>query len=515
MNLVQMLKDSAVRYGEKIAVMHGEHHLSYAALDAASDRFATALRASGMSKGDRVAMLLGNSPELVIVYFGIVKLGAVAVLLDPKYKAAELLSLLDDCRPRALVSETACLDSLTSILAKLQSIELMVDVSTDPPDRYKTLADFIAPHADPVEPVQISDNDLAHIAYTSGPSFTPRGVMVSHGNLVKEIQISAKSFKQGENDIVVQFALPMHHVIGLVVVTLTSLYCGSNLIILNGVSTDSLMSTIERHKVTMFMGVPFIHAMLVSKIEEDGLKHDLSSLRVCASAGDILPTAIVAKYRRLSKLKLINLYGLTETMGHVTCEPLCGPSKPGSVGPALPGWNIKVVGSSGVELPPQHPGEVVISGHMMTGYYHNPQVTAEVIRDGWLHTGDKGVLDQDGYLYILGLQKDMLICKGQNIFPSDIEHVLSLHPSVAQAAVVGVPDKMRGEVVGAAVAFKKGTHASETALSKFCLERLANYKAPKYFSFWGSLPETADGKIDKSAIKKYFEKRIHYNTKED
>jgi long-chain acyl-CoA synthetase len=507
MNLVQMLKDSTVRFGEKVAVTHGEHHLSYSALDAASDRFATALRASGMGKGDRVAMLLVNSPELVIVYFGIVKLGAVAVLLDPKYKPAELLSLLDDCRPRALVSETACLDSLTSIMAKLQSIELTVDISTDSPDRYKALADFMVPHADPVEPVQISDNDLAHIAYTSGPSFTPRGVMVPHGNLVKEIQISARSLEQGENDVVVQFALPMHHVIGLVVVTLTSLFCGSSLIILNGVSTDSLISTIERHKVTMFMGVPFIHAMLVRKVEEEGIKHDLSSLRVCANAGDILPTTIVAKYRRLLKLRLINLYGLTETMGHVTCEPLCGPSKPGSVGPALPGWNIKVVGSSGVELPPQQPGEVVISGTMMAGYYRKPQVTAEVIRDGWLHTGDKGVLDEDGYLYILGLQKDMLICKGQNIFPSDIEHVLCQHPSVAQAAVVGVSDKMRGEVVGVAVVFKKGAHASETALLKFCLERLANYKVPKYFAFWDNLPVSPDGRINKPDIKEYFEKQ--------
>jgi long-chain acyl-CoA synthetase len=365
------------------------------------------------------------------------------------------------------------------------------------------------------KPAQISDSDLAHIAYTSGPSFEPRGVMVPHGNLVKEIQISARSFEQSENDVVIQFALPMHHVIGLAVVMLTSIYCGSSNIILNGVSIDSLTSAIERHRVTMFMGVPFIHAMLLRKIEEGGIKHDLSSLRVCASAGDILPAIIVEKYEKLLGLRLINFYGLTETMGHVTCEPLHKPSKTASVGPALPGWLVKVVDTKGSELPARQPGEVIISGPMMAGYYHKPQATSEMVKARWLHTGDRGVLDEDGNLYILGLHKDMLICKGQNIFPSDIEHVLSHHPSIAWAAVVGVPDKMRGEVVGAAVVFNKGVHASETTLLKFCLEHLANYKVPKYFVFWENPPIFANGKVNKPAIREYFEKQARGINSED
>jgi long-chain acyl-CoA synthetase len=504
MNLVGMLEEASLRYGEKCALIHGDRHLSYAELNAASMRFAAALGAFGINKGDRVAMLLGNSIEFVTAYFGIVKMGAVAVLLDPKYKQAELASLFNDCHLRVLLSETACLDSLSPHLDELKYIELVVNISHEPHSHSVSFADFMASAKGQINPVEISDTDLAHIAYTSGPSFTPRGVMVPHGNLVKEIQISARSFEQSESDAVVQFALPMHHVIGLAVVVLTSLYCGSSIIILNGVSIESLTSSIERHGITMFIGVPFIHAMLVRKAEEEGIKHDLSSLRVCASAGDILPATIVEKYRKLLNLRLINFYGLTETMGHVTCEPLHAPSNPGSVGPELPGWHIKIVDAGGIELPARQPGEVIISGPIMSGYYHKPLATAEVIKDGWLYTGDKGVMDEDGNLYILGLQKDMLICKGQNIFPSDIEHVLSQHPSVAQAAVVGVPDKMRGEVVGAAVVVNKGAHTSETALLKFCLERLANYKVPKYFAFWESLPLTIEGKVDKSAIREYF-----------
>lgn len=515
MNLVEMLEESGRRYGGKSALVHGERHLSYAELAAASMRFADALCVFGIRKGDRVALLLGNSPEFVIAYFGIVMIGAIAVLLDPKYKSTELSSLFQDCQPRVLVSETACLDSFSPPLEELKRVELIINTSHEARDGAVSLADFIKSGHRRAKPDQICDDDLAHIAYTSGPSFNPSGVMTPLGNLVKEIQTSATSFKQNENDVVVQFALPMHHVIGLVVVMLTSLYCGSSLVILNGVSTESLMSAIERHQVTVFMGVPFIHAMLVRKVEEEGLKHNLNSLRICASAGDILPEIIVEKYQKLLNMRLINFYGLTETMGHVTCEPLHGPHKTGSVGPALPGWLVKVIGSDGAELLPQKAGEVIISGPMMSGYYHKPQATAEVIRDGWLYTGDRGVMDEDGYFYILGLQKDMLICKGQNIFPSDIEYVLSKHPLIARVAAVGVPDKMRGEVVGAAVVFKQGMHASEAALLKFCLERLANYKAPKYFAIWDALPATADGKVDKPAIRGFFKKQASENHKED
>ncbi len=515
MNLVEILEEANRLYGKKSAVKHGDRHLTYADLNEASMRFASALHSFGLRKGDRVAMLLGNSIEFVVAYFGIIRVGAVAVLLDPKYKLSELSSLFDDCRPRVLVSETTYLDSFSPHLNEIKPIELVVNISHEPRNYSVSFADFMVSCVCHDKPAQISDSDLAHIAYTSGPSFEPRGVMVSHGHLVEEIRISARSFEQSENDVVIQFALPLHHVIGLVVVMLTSIYCGSTIILLNGISIDSLTAAIERHRITMFVGVPFVHAMLVRKVEEEGIKHDLSSLRVCASAGDILPATIVEKYKQLLGLKLINFYGLTETLGHVTCEPLHALSKTGSVGPALPGWQIKVVDPAGIELPARRPGEVIISGPMMAGYYHKPQATFEVLKDKWLHTGDRGVLDEDGNLYMLGLQKDMLICKGQNIFPSDIEHILSQHPSIARAAVVGVPDKMRGEVVGAAVVFKEGAHASETALLKFCLEHLANYKVPKYFVFWENLPISANGKVNKLAIRECFEKQTCGSNRED
>ncbi len=504
MNLVEMLSEGAAKYAERLAVVHGEQDISFNHLDEMSSSFGAALCRRGIKKGDRVALLLGNSIDFIVAYFGIVKTGAIAVLLDPKYKSLELISLLEDSRPRAVVCEIENPESPILQIKELFGIEFLVSTGHHAPGLAISFSDFISPQLDGFKPARLTDTDPAHIAYTSGPSFSPRGVVAPHGNLVKEIGISASSFKQGVNDTVIQFALPMHHVIGLTVVMLASIYSGSRLVILNGVSVDNLLAAIERHKVTMFMGVPFIHSMVLRKIETEGVKHSLASLRICGSAGDILPIAIVQNYLRLLNLRLINFYGLTETLGHVTCEPVNRPSRPGSVGPALPGWKIEVADTDSAPLPLGHRGEVIISGPMMSGYYNNPRATAEIIKDGWLHTGDRGMLDEDGYLFMLGLQKDMLICKGQNIFPSDVEHVLCQHESIADAAVVGVGDKMRGEVVGAALALKKGARSNEAALIKFCLERIANYKVPKYFVFLDCLPKRPDGVLDKTLIRSLF-----------
>jgi long-chain acyl-CoA synthetase len=505
MNIIQMLNQSRLRFGDKPAITHEEHRHSYRDIDEKSDTLAGSLQSYGVTKRDRIAILLNNSPEFMIVYFGIIKLGAIAVLLDPKYKQDELLSLISDCRPKIIIGETSNLNALLPIWEKLGYVEFFIDAghSSDNP-HYIKLSELLASNNRDFKPVTINDADTAHIAYTSGPSFAPMGVITPHGNLAEEIRISAESFCQTENDVVVQFALPLHHVIGLAVIMLTALYCGSEVILLNGISTDSLMATIELHHVSMFIGVPFIHAMLLRKVREEGIRHNLSSLRFAGSAGDMLPYAIVEQYKQLLNLRLINFYGLTETMGHVTCEALDECSIPNCAGKALPGWEIKITDEPGQALAPGQQGEIAIRGPFMSGYYGKKEATALTIRHGWLHTGDRGYLDNSSNLYITGLQKDMRICKGQNIFPSDIEHVLSEHPSVAQAAAVGVPEVMRGEVIGAAIVIHKDANIDETTLQKFCLERMANYKTPKHFAFMESLPVKENGAIDKQRIRKLF-----------
>jgi long-chain acyl-CoA synthetase len=501
MNLNQALESVARNASDSIALQHNNRELSYRELFHRIELFASALSSKNIHKGDRVALYLNNSIEFVISYLGTLKLGAIAVLLDPKYKEIELASLISDCQPRVIVADTANVG--VSHLPRFESIEVYISVGEARTGSI-WFEDFLVLGSTQTAFSDVRVSDIAHIAYTSGPSLDPRGVVVIHGNLVKEIELSSAGFKQSSKDVVIQFALPMHHVIGLVVVLLASLYCGCKLVVLDGVSIESLLVTIEKQHISMFMGVPFIHAMVLRKVKEEGIRHDLSSLRLSASAGDLLPFRMVEGYRNLLGRKLVNFYGLTETLGHVTCELLDSPDTPGSAGPPLPGWQVRIVDSDGVDVPRGATGEIIISGPMMEGYYRKPAVNREAIRDGWLHTGDNGMFDELGNLHPLGLQKDMLICKGQNIFPSDIETILRRHHAVHDAAVVGVPDEMRGEVIGAAIVLKPGEPTTEAALTKYCLDHLANYKTPKYYLFLEKLPLDVCKKTDKQIIRDKF-----------
>jgi len=262
------------------------------------------------------------------------------------------------------------------------------------------------------------------------------------------------------------------------------------------------METIERERSTIFIGVPFVFALMVHMAEEEEIKHDLSSLRLYCVGGAPMPTEVMKRFKHLYGLDIVQWWGLTEATAHVTCQPVDGTGKLGSVGEALPGWEVKIVEDNGKELPPNKPGEIIASGPIMKGYYNNPRATTEVIRDGWLYTGDIGKIDEDGELFILGRKKEMIIAKGQNIYPSDIEDVLYTHPKVAEAAVVGIPDELRGEVIRAVISLKAGEAATEQEIKRFCLERIANYKVPKQVIFSDSLPKTATGRIRKEDLKK-------------
>ena len=501
MNLRLMLETAARRYGGKTVVAMDERRLSYTQLNEAANKVANSLLGMGVKKGDRVAMLLSNSPEFAAIYFGVVKIGAVAVPLDTKYKLAELTSLFNDAQPRVLVAESSLLKPIAPALGGFKSIAGVIEVGSEYMGQFLGYQEIMDTSSATPVTVELEGEDIAHIAYTSGPSFNPRGVVMSHQALVREAAISGDGFQQTDKDVVVLFALPMHHAFGLVVILLTAITKGSTVVILGGLSINSLFEVIEREKATIFMAVPFVHALIANTAETEGIHHDLSSLRLWGTAGAAMPANTWRKIKQLLGLSAVDFWGMTESAAHVTCQSLDGVGKPGSVGKALPGWELKIVDDDGVELPPNQPGEVVVRGPIMNGYYNNPQATTEAIKNGWLHTGDIGKVDEGGWLFLLaGRKKDMIIAKGQNIYPSDIEEVLYTHPKVAEAAVVGVPDEVRGETPRAFVRLKAGEVATEQEIKHFCRERMADFKVPRQISFVDSLPKTAAGKIDKKSL---------------
>jgi long-chain acyl-CoA synthetase len=489
MNLKLMLDEAVKRYGKKTAVAMGGSRLSYVQLDEASNKMANALIGMGVGRGDRVAMLLSNSPEFVTTYLGVVKVGAIAVPLDTKYKPAELASLFDDSQPMVLVAESPLLKHVAGPLPDFKSVTHVIEVGAEGEGQFLGYEQIMATGSAKPAAVDVGPDDIAHIAYTSGPSFNPRGVMMSHQALVREAAISGDSFQQTDKDTVVLFALPMHHAFGLVVVLMTAIAKGSTVVILPGLSIGNLMEVIEKEKATIFMAVPFVHTLIVNTIGAEGVKHDLSSIRLWGTAGAAMPADISQKIVQYLGFTAVDFWGMTESAAHVTCQPPERGGKPGSVGKALPGWELKIVDDYGRELPPNQLGEIIVRGPIMEGYYNNPKATASVIKSGWLYTGDIGRVDEEGWLFLsAGRKKDMMIAKGQNIYPGDIEKVLAEHPKVAEVGVVGIRDEVRGETPRAIIRLKPGEVATEQEIKKFCLERLANYKVPREVVFSDSLP---------------------------
>jgi long-chain acyl-CoA synthetase len=502
MNLKQMLERAAKRYAGKAAIVEAGRRLSYAELDEASNRVANALVGMGVGRGDRVALLLTNSPEFVAIYFGVVKIGAIAVLLDPKYKLTELVSLCDDSQPKVLVTESPCLEQLTPVMESFKSLERVIALGSRDKGNSLSYKEIMAESSSSAIGIEPAPEDVAHIAYSSGPAFHPRGVAMSHGALVKEAAISADSFRQTDKDIAVLFALPMHHAFGLVVIMMTAISRGSTVAMLSGLSIESLFELIDKERATMFMGVPFVHGLIVEAIEAGGLKHDLSSIRLWGTAGAAMPANIAQKVKQYIGLTPVNFWGMTESAAHVSCTALDGSGPANSVGKTLPGWEVRLVDDDGRELPPGGTGEIIVRGPIMNEYYNNPQATAQVIKDGWLYTGDIGWRDKAGWLFLAaGRKKDAIISKGQNISPSDIEEIIGRHPKVAEVAVVGIADESRGEMPRAVIRLKAGKKASEAEIKKFCLEHLANYKVPKEIIFTESLPRTAEGRIAKEKLR--------------
>ncbi|MFC1964590.1 class I adenylate-forming enzyme family protein [Chloroflexota bacterium] len=508
MNLKLMLEKTAEQHAGKTAIVMGQRRVSYAELDEASNKVANALIKIGVRKGDRVAMLLTNTPEFATVYFGIIKAGGIAAPFDTRYKIHELALLFNNCKPKVMVAESQLLEPLVPALSRLSSIEHVIELSPNHEGQFLSYQQIMSTSTTQRVDVELAPDDIATISYTSGPTTRPRGAMFSHHSLLAEAIISGDGFQQTDKDVVMLFALPLYHNFGLAVILLTSVHRGSTIIMVpgTGISISSLMEAIERERGTILLGVPYIYALAVKMAKHEGLKNDLSSLRLYGSGGAPLSVNTIRQFKQYYGYTIIDFWGLTEAVAQVTCQPIDGKGKIGASGKVLPGWEIRIVNDDGDELPPNQTGEIIVRGPIMNGYYKNPQATAETIKDDWLYTGDIGRIDEDGYLFITGRKKSMIILKGQNIYPFDIEKVLHTHPRIAAAKVIGIPDKLRGEVVRAIIIFKEGKASTEQIIRRFCQQRMADYKLPKQIVFTDALLKTAATKIRKKNLKAYLSK---------
>jgi long-chain acyl-CoA synthetase len=490
MNLDVILENAAEKFKDKTAIIIGERHVSFTSLEKDANIVAQALIKMGVKSGDRVAMIQGSNPEFAAVFFGVMKAGGVAVPLDSRYVADELCILFNDCRPRVLFIEDPPLESLLPSLKRFKSIEHIITVDTKYDRQFDSYQQILTGNSPSPVKVATRPEDIAIISYTGGPTQKPHGVALSHQSIYTEVVNSAETVRQTEKDVMIQFALPTYHQFGLTAVLLGSLYKGNTVVEIPGTgrSIESFMEAVEREKGTIYMGVPYIYSLMINVARRTGIKHNLSSLRLLVSGGAPLEPVIINQFKKSCGLNIIDIYGQTESVCHITVMPLDGSGKPGSSGKAMPCWEMKIFDDRDKELPSGREGEIVVRGPVMSGFHNKPEATARALRNGWLHTGDIGYMDEEGFLFITARKRRMMILKGQNVFPADIEEILETHPDIAEAKVMGKPDIVRSETITAMVRFKPGKTLTEQEIRQYCQGRMADYKLPKEIIITDKLP---------------------------
>ena len=496
----EILADSAAQHGDRTALVVEERSLTFRQMHEQSDRVARGLAGLNVRPGDRVSLFGANSCEWVLAYHGIAKTGAVLNPLSSMLTADELGYTVTDAGARVVVGAADKAAALLSMKAA-GAIDHVVLWGVPVPEGALSFSEWLATDAGPFDRPARQAADLAVIAYTSGTTGRPKGAMQSHRAVVAAAAGTALMAARTAQDRVIT-ALPLFHVYGSCVMN-AALLAGSMLITMPRFNEVAMLGAIERHRATLMDGVPTAYYYLLAHEEFD--RHDLSSLRLCWVGGQTLPVAKSLEFTRRTGCPVHEVWGMTELAGATSANPVYGANKPGTIGLPYPGNAFRVVDleDASIELPPGEPGELMYRGPLvMMGYYGNSAATAETVRpDGWLHTGDVAIMDEDGYATIVDRKKDMILTAGFNVYPAELERVLCMHPAVALAAVGSIPDEAKGELAKAYVILKPGAEATEAALLAHCRDHLAAYKVPRVVQFVSAVPMTASGKVMRRMLK--------------
>ena len=489
-NFATELSAAAADNPERTAVKLDDVVLSYGVLDAAVGRAAGMLRAMGVEAGDRVGMQLPNVPYFPIVYFAVLRLGAVVVPMNPLLKGGEVGYQVSDAGAKALVAWQQFADA-----ARAGSEEAGARCVLAQPGEFERLLEG----AEPVtEPVDCADDDPAVIIYTSGTTGTPKGATLMHSNLASAAETSRDLVDAGPDSVALA-TLPLFHVFGMNSVMNTAVRARGLVTLLPRFEPGKALEIIERDRVTTFAGVPTMYNALLHHPDRE--RHDAGSLGICVSGGSAMPVEVLHAFDEAFGAKVLEGYGLSETTGMGSFNPPDRERKPGSIGVPTGGTQMRIVDDDDNEMPRGEPGEIVMKGpFVMKAYWGREKATREVMRGGWFHTGDVATVDEDGYYFIVDRKKDLIIRGGYNVYPRELEEVLYEHPAVREAAVIGVAHESLGEEVGAAVALKEGAEATPEELRDYMKQRVAAYKYPRTVWLVDELPKGPTGKILKREI---------------
>jgi long-chain acyl-CoA synthetase len=495
-SLYELVLGAAERRREEPALHFHGRKIPYVDLAERVRRTAAALSGLGVEREDRVAMLVGNVPEFLYALYGTVALGAVAAPLNVMLTPEEVGYILADAEAKVVVAETDFLPTVLAVRDRVASIEHVVVVGPPPvPRRTRSLEEMITRGGE-VPEVEVGEDDLAVLAYTSGTTAEPRGAMLTHGNLLANLdQLAAvPALAEAASDVIL-LALPLFHLYGLNAVLNFMLRVGATGVLVERFDPVETLQLVERHRVTVLCGVPpMFRAWLDAGRSRDV---DVSSVRLAVSGAAALPPELLEAFRDRFGLSIWEGYGLTETGPAVTTNALAPEPRRGSIGLPLPGVDVRLVAESGEEPEEGDPGEIVVRGpNVFRGYWRRVGETeAAFLEDGWFRTGDVAYSDDEGFLHLVDRKKDLVIVSGFNVYPAEVEEVLLSHPDVAEAAVVGESHARTGEAVIAFVVPEPGRAPTGDELAAHCATSLARYKCPARVEVVDALPRSFAGKV--------------------
>ena len=515
LNLSSVLEHSARLVPDRIAITCGGRHITYAELNARATRVAAGLASIGIVPGDRVLLSCPNVPWFPIAYFGILKAGTIVVPINVLLKPREIAYHLRDCGARATLAFEGTAELPIARMARAacdeagcRSLIVMPLDPARPPEIDATsilalMNNDVAGFVPPTREI----TDTAVILYTSGTTGQPKGAELTHANMVTNAMVSFDMFTPAlelANQSAALITLPLFHSTGQTCQMNAGLYGGMRLVLHHRFDPASVLESFASERIAVWVGVPTMYWALLqyARSTSADLSSMAASLRLCVSGGAPMPLEVLRGFEAAFNTRVLEGYGLSETSPVLAFNQLHRPSKPGTVGLPIFGVEIRCVDEEDRPVPRGVRGEVVARGpNVMKGYYGRPAETAEALRGGWFHTGDIGILDDEGYLAIVDRKKDMILRGGFNVYPREIEEVLMTHPGVALCAVVGVPDERLGEEIKAFVVPRPSTSVTEAELVAWAREQLAAYKYPRHVEFRDALPTNATGKILKRELR--------------
>ncbi len=500
MTLIDMLRTASEKAPNKVFLQNEKQKKTFKDIYGGALSFATGLKSLGVKKGDRVAMLLNNSFEFVIAYFGVIYIGAEIVPLNTFLKIEEVNYILNDCSAKIFITSSDFAGIIKDIdLSRIPSLETII--GADKLDMNHIAFGSVYSCLTPPENMALEESTAA-VIYTSGTTGFPKGAMLTHRNMFTNVESSCEAINVKNSDRFILF-LPMFHAFSFTVCILIPVYKMCYTRFLRSVRPFSdIVRSLVFDRITIFVAIPPVFNVLAAKrIPKIALW--LVKIRICVSGAAPLSGEVLKSFEKKFRLPLLEGYGLSEASPVVSVNPIVGVRKAGSVGPAIPGVTVSIINEDGKSAGFNEVGEIAVKGpNVMKGYLNKPFETAEAIKDGWLFTGDIGRMDEDGYIFIMDRKKDLIIVNGMNLYPREIEEILYKLESVEEAAVVGKKDQKHGEIPIGVVKFREGRSATDMELRKYLRQHLANYKIPHRFEFWQEMPKTGTGKILKREIKR-------------